>query len=85
MQAEQWDGTGCAFAPPAREAIREDRFQLSGAECPAGRRRPVAIVIGSAKPPRAIALEMKRTVAGVRARTAKLGLQNNRQGDTSAD
>jgi len=42
-------------------------------------------LIGSGKPPRAIALEMKRTVGGIRARTAKLGLRNNRQGDTSAD
>jgi hypothetical protein len=42
-------------------------------------------LIGSGKPPRAIALEMKQTVGGVRARTAKLGLRNNPRGDTSAD
>jgi hypothetical protein len=42
-------------------------------------------LIGSGKPPRAIALEMKRTVGGIRARTAKLGLRNNRLGDASAD
>jgi hypothetical protein len=42
-------------------------------------------LIGSGKPPWVIALEMKRTVGGIRARTAKLGLRNNRQGDTSAD
>jgi hypothetical protein len=42
------------------------------------------VLIGSGKPPRVIALEMKRTVGGIRARTAKLGLRNNRLGDTSA-
>ena len=42
-------------------------------------------LVGSGKPPRAIALEMKRTVGAVRVRTAKLGLRNNRQGDAAAD
>jgi hypothetical protein len=42
-------------------------------------------VIGGGKPPRAIALEMKRTVGGIRARTAKLGLRNNRLSGASVD
>ncbi|KRR01981.1 hypothetical protein CQ12_15015 [Bradyrhizobium jicamae] len=73
------------FAPPAREASREDRFQLSGAEWSEEDDALLRSLIGSGKPPRAIALEMKRTVGGIRARTAKLGLRNNRIGDTSAD
>ena len=73
------------FAPPAAEAGREDRFQLSGAEWTAEDDALLRLLIGSGKPPRAIALEMKRTVGGIRARTAKLGLRNNRLGDTSAD
>jgi hypothetical protein len=73
------------FAPPAAEAGREDRFQLSGAEWTAEDDALLRSLIGSGKPPRAIALEMKRTVGGIRARTAKLGLRNNRLGDTSAD
>ena len=72
------------FAPPDREASREDRFQLSGAEWTAEDDALLRSLIGSGKPPRAIALEMKRTVGGIRARTAKLGLRNNRPGDTSA-
>ena len=73
------------FAPPAREATREDRFQLSGAEWTAEDDALLRSLIGSGKLPRAIALEMKRTVGGIRARTAKLGLRNNRQGETSVD
>jgi hypothetical protein len=42
-------------------------------------------LIVSGEPPRAIAQEMKRTVAGIRARTARLGFRNNRQGEKSAD
>ena len=72
------------FAPPNKEASREDRFQLSGAEWTAEDDALLRSLIGSGKPPRAIALEMKRTVGGIRARTAKLGLRNNRPGDTSA-
>ena len=71
------------FAPPNREADREDRFQLSGAEWTAEDDALLRLLIGSGKPPRAIALEMKRTVGGIRARTAKLGLRNNRLGDAS--
>jgi len=73
------------FAPRNKEASREDRFQLSGAEWTAEDDVLLRSLIGSGKPPRAIALEMKRTVGGIRARTAKLGLRNNRLGDTSAD
>jgi hypothetical protein len=73
------------FAPPTKEAGREDRFQLSGAEWTAEDDALLRSLIGSGKPPRTIALEMKRTVGGIRARTAKLGLRNNRLGDTSAD
>ena len=73
------------FVPPTREASREDRFQLSGAEWTAEDDARLRSLIGSGKPPRAIALEMKRTVGGIRARTAKLGLRNNRQGETSVD
>jgi hypothetical protein len=73
------------FAPPAAEASREDRFQLSGAEWTAEDDALLRLLIGSGKPPRAIALEMKRTVGGIRARTAKLGLRNNRHGRASAD
>jgi len=73
------------FAPPAREAPREDRFQLSGAEWTAEDDALLRSLIGSGNPPRAIALEMKRTVGGIRARTAKLGLRNNRQGETSVN
>ena len=73
------------FAPPAREASREDRFQLSGAAWTADDDALLRSLIDSGKPPRAIALEMRRTVGGVRARTAKLGLRNNRQGDTLAN
>ena len=72
------------FAPPAAEASREERFQLSGAEWTAEDDAVLRSLVGSGKPPRAIALEMKRTVGGIRARTAKLGLRNNRPGDTSA-
>jgi hypothetical protein len=73
------------FAPPNQEAGREERFQLSGAEWTAEDDALLRSLIGSGKPPRAIALEMKRTVGGVRARTAKLGLRNNRHGGASAD
>jgi hypothetical protein len=73
------------FAPPTREASREDRFQLSGAEWTAEDDALLRSLVGAGKPPRAIALEMKRTVGGIRARTAKLGLRNNRLGDASAD
>jgi hypothetical protein len=73
------------FAPPTGEASREDRFQLSGAEWTAEDDALLRSLIGSGQPPRAIALEMKRTVGGIRARTAKLGLRNNRLGETSAD
>ena len=71
------------FAPPNREADREDRFQLSGAGWTEEDDGLLRSLIGSGKPPRAIALEMKRTVGGIRARTAKLGLRNNRLGDAS--
>jgi hypothetical protein len=73
------------FAPPSKEAGCEDRFQLSGAEWTAEDDALLRSLIGSGKPPRAIALEMKRTVGGIRARTAKLGLRNNRHGGGSAD
>ncbi|ANW02218.1 hypothetical protein [Bradyrhizobium icense] len=73
------------FAPPTKETVREERFQLSGAEWTAEDDALLRSLIGGGKPPRAIALEMKRTVGGIRARTAKLGLRNNRLGDTSAD
>ena len=73
------------LAPPAAEGSREDRFQLSGAEWTVEDDALLRSLIGSGKLPRAIALEMKRTVGGVRARTAKLGLRNNRLGDASAD
>src|SRR6266540_4287291 len=73
------------FAPPSQEAGREERFQLSGAEWTAEDDALLRSLIGSGKPPRAIAMEMKRTVGGIRARTAKLGLRNNRLGDKSAD
>ena len=73
------------FAPPASEASREDRFQLSGAEWTSADDALLRSLIGGGKPPRAIAVEMKRTVGAIRARTAKLGLRNNRLGDTSAD
>jgi hypothetical protein len=69
------------FAPPAREPDREERFQLSGAEWTTEDDALLRVLIDSGKPPRAIALEMKRTVGGIRARTAKLGLRNNRIGD----
>jgi hypothetical protein len=72
------------FAPRTAEAGREDRFQLSGAEWTAEDDALLRVLIGSGRPPRVIALEMKRTVGGIRARTAKLGLRNNRLGDTSA-
>ena len=72
------------FSPPAEEASREDRFQLSGAEWTAEDDALLRVLIGRGKPPRAIAMEMKRTVGGIRARTAKLGLRNNRVGETSA-
>jgi len=73
------------FAPPTKEAGREERFQLSGAEWTAEDDALLRSLIGSGKPPRAIALEMKRTVGGIRARTAKLGLRNNRLGEGSVD
>lgn len=66
------------FAPPVKDAIREDRFQLSGAEWTAEDDDVLRSLIGGGKPPRAIALEMKRTVGAIRARTGKLGLRNNR-------
>lgn len=72
------------FAPPPKETGREERFQLSGAEWTAEDDALLRVLIDSGKPPRAIALEMKRTVGGIRARTAKLGLRNNRSGDTAA-
>jgi len=73
------------FAPPNKEAGRDERFQLSGAEWTAEDDALLRSLVGIGKPPRAIALEMKRTVGGVRARTAKLGLRNNRHGGASAD
>ena len=66
------------FAPPPKQAGREERFQLSGAEWTAEDDARLRLLIDNGKPPRAIALEMKRTVGGIRARTAKLGLRNNR-------
>ena len=69
------------FATAAKETGREERFQLSGAEWTAEDDALLRVLIASGKPPRAIALEMKRTVGGIRARTAKLGLRNNRIGD----
>lgn len=72
------------FAPPNSEASRDERFQLSGAEWTAEDDALLRSLIGSGKPPRAIAMEMKRTIGGIRARTAKLGLRNNRIGDTPA-
>ncbi|MEH2517638.1 hypothetical protein V1279_003211 [Bradyrhizobium sp. AZCC 1610] len=71
------------FAPTSQEASREERFQMSGAEWTAEDDALLRSLIDSGRPPRAIALEMKRTVGGIRARTAKLGLRNNRLGDTS--
>ena len=68
-----------------RKAGREDRFQLSGAEWTAEDDALLRSLIGGGKPPRAIALEMKRTVGGIRARTAKLGLRNNRLSGASVD
>ena len=73
------------FAPSIKEASRDDRFQLSGAEWMAEDDALLRSLVGAGKPPRAIALEMKRTVGGIRARTAKLGLRNNRLGDAPAD
>ncbi|MEH2497930.1 hypothetical protein V1294_004409 [Bradyrhizobium sp. AZCC 1678] len=73
------------FASPVAEASREERFQLSGAEWTAEDDALLRSLIRNGEPPRAIALEMKRTVAGIRARTAKLGLRNNRIGDRSAN
>jgi hypothetical protein len=72
------------FAPPRRETGREERFQLSGAEWTAEDDALLRVLIDSGKAPRAIALEMKRTVGGIRARTAKLGLRNNRNGDLAS-
>jgi hypothetical protein len=72
------------FATSVRQTGCEECFQLSGAEWTAEDDTLLRMLIGSGKPPRAIALEMKRTVGGIRARTAKLGLRNNRLGDTSA-
>ncbi|MCA6113813.1 hypothetical protein J6524_02550 [Bradyrhizobium sp. WSM 1738] len=70
------------FAPQVKDTGCEgERFQLSGAEWTAEDDALLRVLIGSGKPPRAIALEMKRTVGGIRARTAKLGLRNNRIGD----
>ncbi|WOH47659.1 hypothetical protein [Bradyrhizobium sp. sBnM-33] len=72
------------FAAPAKETGCEDRFQLSGAEWTAEDDALLRSLIGSGKPPRAIALEMKRTIGAIRARTAKLGRRNNRLGNTPA-
>jgi hypothetical protein len=72
------------FAPPSQEPSREERFQMSGAEWTAEDDALLRSLIDSGKPPRVIAMEMKRTVGGIRARTAKLGLRNNRLGDTAA-
>jgi len=72
------------FAPLAEETVRDERFQLSGAEWTAEDDALLRVLIGSGKPPRAIAQEMKRTVGGIRARTAKLGLRNNRNDGASA-
>ena len=72
------------LAPQPKETGREERFQLSGAEWTAEDDALLRALIGSGKAPRAIALEMKRTVGGIRARTAKLGLRNNRSGAAAA-
>ncbi|WFU13663.1 hypothetical protein [Bradyrhizobium sp. CB3481] len=72
------------FAPLRKKTGREERFQLSGAEWTAEDDALLRVLIDSGKAPRAIALEMKRTVGGIRARTAKLGLRNNRNGDAAA-
>src|SRR2546423_15238982 len=47
---------GLRFAPPNEEASREDRFQLSGAGWTAADDALLRSLIGSGKPPRAIAL-----------------------------
>ena len=72
------------FAPRPKENGREERFQLSGAEWTAEDDALLRDLIDRGKAPRAIALEMKRTVGGIRARTAKLGLRNNRNGNAAA-
>jgi hypothetical protein len=73
------------FAARAAEASRNERFQLSGAEWTAEDDALLRSLIGNGKPPRTIALEMTRTVSGIRAGTAKLGLRNNRADDRSAN
>ncbi|MGY3620151.1 hypothetical protein [Bradyrhizobium sp. USDA 10063] len=66
------------FAPAAKADDRDHRFQLSGADWTAEDDAALRAFIGDGLAPRAIAAEMKRTVGAVRARTAKLGLRNNR-------
>jgi hypothetical protein len=70
------------FAPPGRGPDRDDRFQLSGAEWTAEEDALLLSLIGSGKLPRSIALEMKRPVGAFARVPPKLGLRNNRLGDT---
>lgn len=63
---------------------REDRFQLAGADWSIEDDQKLRTLVEDGLPPRAIAAEMKRTLGGIRARTTKLGLRNNRPNKPSA-
>jgi hypothetical protein len=63
---------------------REDRFQLAGADWSIEDDQKLRTLVEDGLLPRAIAAEMKRTLGGIRARTTKLGLRNNRPNKPSA-
>lgn len=67
--------------PPVEQGPdRADRFQLAGADWSAEDDHRLRMLVDDGLPPRAIAAEMKRTLGGIRARTTRLGLRNNRPG-----
>jgi hypothetical protein len=65
-------------AAVAAPAIAENRFQLSGSQWTDADDTRLQMLVAEGLPPRDIASRMQRTYAAVRARTAKLGLKNNR-------
>lgn len=58
--------------------VAENRFQLSGSQWTEADDLELRQFVADGLPPRDIASRMQRTYGAVRARTAKLGLKNNR-------
>jgi hypothetical protein len=58
--------------------VAENRFQLSGSQWTDADDARLQMLVAEGLPPRDIAMRMQRTYGAVRARTARLGLKNNR-------